>query len=62
MKRLYTYILFILLGLSTFAQTRELTGKVVSAQTKEPLIAAMVAAMTKDNNGEYQATTDGADT
>lgn len=60
MKRLYTYILFILLGLSTFAQTRELTGKVVSAQTKEPLIAAMVAAMTKDNNGEYQSTTYGA--
>lgn len=60
MKHLYTFIISILLCVTVFGQTRQVKGKVTSAQTKEPLIAASVAAMVKNDAGNYVPTAYGA--
>ncbi len=60
MKRFYTLFILTLICVCTFGQTREITGKVTSAQNKEPIIAATVAAMLKGDAGNYIPTSYGA--
>ncbi len=45
MKRFLSFAILVFIGVCTFGQTRTVTGKVTSAQTKEPLIAASIVAM-----------------
>jgi len=60
MKKIYAILLLLITTISAFAQTREVKGKVTDAKTKEPLIAASVAAMTKNASGGYVPTSYGA--
>lgn len=58
MKKFYTLCIVILLCLNSLAQTRQVVGKVISAQDKQPLIAASVAAMEGTKPTSYGTFTD----
>ncbi len=58
MKRFYILFVAILLSLNSLAQTRQIVGKVISAQDKQPLIAASVAAMEGSKPTSYGTFTD----
>lgn len=60
MRFFYTLTISLFTIVCAYGQTRELSGKVTSAQTKEPLIAASVSAMMKGDNGGYVPTMYGA--
>lgn len=58
MKKFYVLFVAIILCLNSLAQTRQVVGKVVSAQDKQPLIAASVAAMEGSKPTSYGTFTD----
>ncbi|MBR5435175.1 MAG: TonB-dependent receptor [Bacteroidales bacterium] len=60
MKYFYTLAIMMFAVICSYGQTREVSGKVTSSQTKEPLVAASVAAMMKGDNGSYVPTMYGA--
>ena len=60
MNRFCSFVFLLIFSVCTIAQTRQIKGKVTSAQTKEPLVAASVAVMQKNNNGAYVPTAYGA--
>ena len=60
MKYFYSLAIIMFAVICSYGQTREVSGKVTSSQTKEPLVAASVAAMMKGDNGSYVPTMYGA--
>jgi outer membrane receptor protein involved in Fe transport len=60
MNRFYLFAFLMLLSFCAIGQTRQIKGKVTSAQTKEPLVAASVSILMKDEKGEYVPTAYGA--
>ena len=60
MNRFCLFAFLMLLNVCAIGQTRQIKGKITSAQTKEPLVAASVAVMLKNDNGAYVPTFYGA--
>ena len=60
MNRFYLFAFLMLLSFCAIGKTRQIKGKVTSAQTKEPLVAASVSILSKDENGKYSPTAYGA--